>query len=137
MRAAPTDHSMCWSRARSRAIACLAPTMPSSVILGGVSALVKHEIVPSFENGYPIYAGACWALVMYLFYYQRGNLQKSLDTSMHYLYLASEQKAAKLAAAPSSSAALVGGSASATALVAERGVGGVLYAIMEWCLQDL
>jgi peroxisomal membrane protein 4 len=105
----------------------------SRVLLGGVNALVKHNVIPAFDQAYPIYAGTCWALVMYLFYYHRGNMQKSIDTSMEYLYIASEHRPSK--AAPSASAALVGGSAST--LLSERGFGGVLYAVMEWCLQDL
>lgn len=74
-----------------------------------------------------MYAGAIWALVMYLFYYQRGNMQKSIDTSMDYLYLQSEHR--PTAGKSVATAAL----ASAT----ESGVGGALYAVLEWCMADL
>jgi len=47
--------------------------------------------IPSYAvfrgTAYQIYAGVCWALVMYLFHFQKGTLQPSLISSMTYLYL--------------------------------------------------
>jgi peroxisomal membrane protein 4 len=61
----------------------------SRVILGGVKALSAHGYLPSekeLPHAYTFYAAATWAMVMYLFEFQRKHIQKSLATSMHYLY---------------------------------------------------
>jgi peroxisomal membrane protein 4 len=63
----------------------------SRVIFGSVRTLLKHEIVPEYEYAFQVYAAVGWALVMYLFNYQKGTLQKSLISSMTYLYLDSEK----------------------------------------------
>jgi len=59
----------------------------SRVILASIRTFVNFGWVPSFNWAYGLYASVCWALVMYLFHYQPGTLQKSLISSMTYLYL--------------------------------------------------
>ena len=63
----------------------------SRVILGSVSALVKHHYLPTLSNAYPLFAGICWAMVMYLHSYHYNSLQKSLAVSMDFLYNDSEK----------------------------------------------
>jgi len=58
----------------------------SRVTLGMVRTAVRHNWVTSFKHAYPLYAAVCWALVMYLYQFQQGTLQKSLVSSMTYLY---------------------------------------------------
>lgn len=61
----------------------------SRVILGGVKALSANGYLPTEQHiphAYTIYAATTWALVMYLFEFQKKHLQKSLTTSMTYLY---------------------------------------------------
>jgi peroxisomal membrane protein 4 len=40
---------------------------------------------------YPAEAAIIWGLVMWLFYNHRGSLQSSLQASMQYIYVDSEQ----------------------------------------------
>lgn len=66
----------------------------SRVILGGVKALSSHGYLPSesqVPHAYTIFAGATWALVMFLFEFHQQHLQRSLTTSMKYLYKESDQ----------------------------------------------
>jgi len=61
----------------------------SRVILGGVKALSTHGYLPSADSipgVYTMYASATWALVMYMHQWQTPHLQRSLTTSMDYLY---------------------------------------------------
>ena len=61
----------------------------SRVILGGVRALSVNGYLPASESvpqAYTLYAAATWAAVMYLFEWHEKHLQKSLATSMQYLY---------------------------------------------------
>ena len=48
----------------------------SRVAIGGARALVQKKYVPSFSHAYTAFAASCWAAVMYLFFYQRGAMQK-------------------------------------------------------------
>ena len=66
----------------------------SRVILGGVKAASAHGYLPSeaaVPNAYVIYAATIWAAVMYLWQWQQKYLQKSLTTSMTYLYAESDK----------------------------------------------
>lgn len=66
----------------------------SRVLLGGVKALSVHGYLPSADSipgVYTLYAAATWAGVMYMHEWQREHLQKSLATSMNYLYHESNQ----------------------------------------------
>jgi len=61
----------------------------SRVIMGGVKALSANGYLPAAESvphAYTLYASLTWALVMYLFEYHERHLQKSLSSSMTYLY---------------------------------------------------
>jgi hypothetical protein len=61
----------------------------SRVMLGGAKALSSHGYLPTEQHiphAYTIYASATWALVMYLHQWHQPHLQKSLATSMNYLY---------------------------------------------------
>ena len=58
----------------------------SRVIFGWANASVKEGVIPNQEHGFTVFAGVIWAMVMYLFSYQKGTLQKSLISSMTYLY---------------------------------------------------
>jgi len=65
----------------------------SRIIMGGTRTAVKQGVV-SDQYGtiaYAMYAATCWALVMYLFAWQEGTLQKSLISSMTYLYQESDK----------------------------------------------
>jgi len=49
-------------------------------------AAEKADFKPS-DNTYPIFAAIIWGCVMWLFRYERNTLQPSLQASMQYLYL--------------------------------------------------
>lgn len=63
----------------------------SRITWGLVHTALKHKVVEEVPYGYEIYAATCWAIVMYLFHYQRGTLQNSLEASMQYLYSDSDK----------------------------------------------
>lgn len=58
----------------------------SRVILGGVKAMNDYGYIPDVPHAYTLFAAATWALVMYLFEFHKKHLQKSLTSSMTYLY---------------------------------------------------
>jgi peroxisomal membrane protein 4 len=61
----------------------------SRVIMGGAKALSANGYLPSeaqVPHAYTMYAATVWALVMYMEQWQNRHLQKSLATSMRYLY---------------------------------------------------
>jgi len=60
-----------------------------SVALARVA--VAKGWIPAWNWGYMLYASTIWALVMYLFDYQKGSLQSSLTSSMTYLYTESNE----------------------------------------------
>jgi hypothetical protein len=65
----------------------------SRVLLGGIKALSVHGYLPAADaipGIYTIYAALTWAGVMYMHEWQREHLQKSLVTSMNYLYKESD-----------------------------------------------
>jgi peroxisomal membrane protein 4 len=66
----------------------------SRVLLGGVKALSVHGYLPAAESvprAYTVYAALTWAMVMYLHQWHAPHLQRSLTTSMDYLYLESNK----------------------------------------------
>eukprot|EP00004_Rigifila_ramosa_P016335 TRINITY_DN3867_c0_g1_i1.p1 TRINITY_DN3867_c0_g1~~TRINITY_DN3867_c0_g1_i1.p1 ORF type:complete len:205 (+),score=44.88 TRINITY_DN3867_c0_g1_i1:8-622(+) len=58
----------------------------SRIFLGFVHTLVKYDTVPKISVAYPLFAGFTWACVMYLFEFEKENLQGSLQASMTELY---------------------------------------------------
>ncbi len=58
----------------------------SRVIFGLARTAVRHELVPALDWAFLALASLTWALVMWLFYVQKGTLQQSLAQSMQYLY---------------------------------------------------
>lgn len=58
----------------------------SRVIFGFAKLAAQKQVVPAFDAAFPLFAGTIWALVMYLFENYRNTLQKSLESSMDYLY---------------------------------------------------
>ena len=63
----------------------------SRVIIGGVKAASANGLLPApgdsaIPHIYTLYGAVTWAAVMYLFEFQQKHLQRSLTTSMTYLY---------------------------------------------------
>jgi peroxisomal membrane protein 4 len=58
----------------------------SRVIFGLVNLATEMKILPTFSSAYTLYSAAIWALVMVLFERRPAVLQRSLTTSMEYLY---------------------------------------------------
>jgi hypothetical protein len=116
---------------------------------------VSSGYVPYTPKAYPLFAAGIWALVMYLFTYQRGAMQKSIESSMQYLYDDRKPAAPKaLALAPSPNVHVVplaSSSASSAAVAATPSLltspnhpmagidsfSGALYAVIEWLMKDL
>jgi len=67
----------------------------SRITVGIARALVKRGALTAPKGSFRVYAGVCWAVVMYLFYYEHTPadpvLQKSMAASMSYLYLDSNE----------------------------------------------
>lgn len=67
----------------------------SRITVGLARLAVKRGYFEAPKHSFRIYAGVCWAIVMYLFYYEHTPrvpiLQKSLASSMSYLYLDSNE----------------------------------------------
>jgi len=62
----------------------------SRVIFGWGRTAVNHGMATYTPATFTIFAAITWAMVMYLFYFQKGTLQSSLISSMEYLYNASD-----------------------------------------------
>lgn len=66
----------------------------SRVVIGLARTAVRRGYIKEFKGSFRLYAAVCWALVMYLFYHESSPehvLQKSMVTSMDYLYLQSNE----------------------------------------------
>jgi peroxisomal membrane protein 4 len=58
----------------------------SRIFFGMIRSLINNNVVQYSPYAYPAFATATWAMVMYLFEHQQGTLQKSLISSMEFLY---------------------------------------------------
>ncbi|KAH6574872.1 hypothetical protein BASA50_003794 [Batrachochytrium salamandrivorans] len=58
----------------------------SRVMVGLAKLAVKRGLIPKPKHSFPVFAAGTWALVMWLFRHDRDTLQKSLQSSMQYLY---------------------------------------------------
>lgn len=58
----------------------------SRITHGLARTAVNHGYLFDFKNAFTLYAAVCWGIVMYLFDYEKGTLQRSLISSMTYLY---------------------------------------------------
>lgn len=63
----------------------------SRVIFGWGRTSVNHGVAFYRPWIYRVYAAINWAMVMYLFFHQKGTLQSSLISSMDYLYVNSDK----------------------------------------------
>ncbi|KAH6574386.1 hypothetical protein BASA60_005556 [Batrachochytrium salamandrivorans] len=55
-------------------------------MVGLAKLAVKRGLIPKPKHSFPVFAAGTWALVMWLFRHDRDTLQKSLQSSMQYLY---------------------------------------------------
>lgn len=58
----------------------------SRIIMGLTNTAVQNKFIPNVPGGFSIYGSVIWGIVMWLFFYHRESLQKSLQSSMQYLY---------------------------------------------------
>lgn len=58
----------------------------SRITMGLTHTAVQKGYLPHVKSGFAIYGSVIWAIVMWLFFYHRENLQGSLQSSMRYLY---------------------------------------------------
>jgi peroxisomal membrane protein 4 len=62
----------------------------SRVIFGLANGLVRSEIVQYSPHTYSAFGSIIWGLVMTLFFHHRGLLQRSMEQSMQYIYVDSD-----------------------------------------------
>ena len=62
----------------------------SRVIFGIANWLVREGYVQYTPTNYRLFGATIWGLVMYLFYHERGVMQKSIESSMDYIYVESD-----------------------------------------------
>jgi len=58
----------------------------SRVTMAIVRVCIRLGYVAAYKYAFTLYASVFWALVMYLYHYQDGTLQRSLISSMTYIY---------------------------------------------------
>lgn len=63
----------------------------SRITFGLLHTAMNHGYVKEIDGAFTVYAAVLWAIVMYLFHYQKGTLQPSLINSMKFLYEESDE----------------------------------------------
>jgi len=59
----------------------------SRIIIGLAKMITEKQKIQAPNQSYPIFAAIVWGIVMWLFRYERHTLQQSLQASMEYLYI--------------------------------------------------
>lgn len=62
----------------------------SRVIFGAIRAGIEGQLLPYHPYVYPAFGSIIWGLVMLLFFHYPGNLQRSMEVSMDFIYAKSD-----------------------------------------------